>query len=268
MYKYLNSLLDSKIYDNFNRFISRKFFKIFKIFFVETKLSKLPENNHPLDINYENELNRFIKYNNNDMVPYTSLPNIINKINIYSSNQNEIKFYDFGGNNLELYAYLNKNLKKKLFYYYHDQEQFNRIVEKIASNRNLKNIKIDNVLDKTITNIDIVYFGSVIQYLQNYKNILSHFGKGRAKYLIISQTPFFFNEQIRNDLIMKQLNLHPIINYLYAINFYEFVNFMNKENFILLEKSTNRVVKFINFKNFSKKFKKIDLYDLIFKYEN
>ena len=170
MYKYLNNLLNTKIYDNVNRFISRKFFKIFKIFFVETELSKLPENNHPLDINYENELNRFIKYNDNNMVPYTSLPNILNKVNIYSPDQSEIKFYDFGGNNLELYAYLNKNLKKKLFYYYHDQKQFNKIIEKIVDDKNLKNIKVDNELDKTIKNIDIVYFGSVIQYLQNYKD--------------------------------------------------------------------------------------------------
>ena len=84
------------------------------------------------------------EYNDNNMVPYTSLPNILNKVNIYSPDQSEIKFYDFGGNNLELYAYLNKNLKKKLFYYYHDQKQFNKIIEKIVDDKNLKNIKVDN----------------------------------------------------------------------------------------------------------------------------
>ena len=267
MYKYLNRLLNSKTYNNLNKFFSRKIFKIFKIFFVETELSELPKNNHPLTVDYEDELIKYDKYNKHSIAPYTSLPNILDEVKKYSSNKMEIKFYDFGGNSLELYAYLNKNLKK-LIYYYNDQKELRGIIEKIIKVKNLKNITVDHNLDNSIDDIDFVYFGSVIQYIKKYKDILSHFGKGKTSFLIIAQTPFFFNEDLKNDIIMKQVNIHPVINHLYAINFYEFIAFMKKEKFILVEKRINRVVKFINFKNFSKKFKKIDLYDLIFKYEN
>ena len=65
---------------------------------------------------------------------------------------------------------------------------------------------------------------------------------------------------------MKQINMHPNINYLYLFNFDYFVEFMNKNNYQLVEKNTNRVTKFLNFKNFNKKkYKNIDMYDLLFK---
>ena len=65
---------------------------------------------------------------------------------------------------------------------------------------------------------------------------------------------------------MKQLNLFPIINYLYGINYIDFISFMKKNNYSLLEKNINRVSKNVNFKNFKNKFKKIDMLDLIFVY--
>ena len=105
-----------------------------------------------------------------------------------------------------------------------------------------------------------------MQYLQNYRSILLNFF-GKTKYIIIAQTPFFFNNENSKDLICKQLNLHPIINYLYLINFDNFINFMKQNNYILINKTFNRVIKFINFKNFNKKYKELDMYDLIFKYD-
>ena len=35
--------------------VARKIFKIFKIFFVETKLKELPENNHPTQIDKKHQ---------------------------------------------------------------------------------------------------------------------------------------------------------------------------------------------------------------------
>ena len=55
MYKILNKFLGSKYFDNLPRFLSRKIFKIFKIFFVETNLKNLPNQNHPTKIDKKNQ---------------------------------------------------------------------------------------------------------------------------------------------------------------------------------------------------------------------
>ena len=53
----LNIFLKSKYFDNLNTFVAKKIFKIFKIFFVETKLQKLPDNNYPT-VNIKSELEK------------------------------------------------------------------------------------------------------------------------------------------------------------------------------------------------------------------
>ena len=40
---------------------------------------------------------------------------------------------------------------------------------------------------------------------------------------------------------------------------------MEQNNFKLIDKNFNRVTKFLNFKNFDKQYKDIDMYDLFFK---
>ena len=50
MYFILNKFLNSKYFDKLPKLLARKLFKIFKIFFVETNLERLPVNNHPTKI--------------------------------------------------------------------------------------------------------------------------------------------------------------------------------------------------------------------------
>ena len=55
MYVFLNKFLRSKYFDSLPKFFARKIFKMFKIFFVETELKSLPQNNHPTTVD-ENQL--------------------------------------------------------------------------------------------------------------------------------------------------------------------------------------------------------------------
>ena len=50
MYSILNKFLRTSYFDKLPKFLARKIFKIFKIFFVETNLKSLPKNNHPTEI--------------------------------------------------------------------------------------------------------------------------------------------------------------------------------------------------------------------------
>ena len=59
--------------------------------------------------------------------------------------------------------------------------------------------------------------------------------------------------------------MHPNINFLYSFNYYLFIDFMKRNNFILIDANLNRVTKFLNFKNFKNEYKYTDMYDLLFK---
>ena len=57
-YSFLNLFFNSKIFNFLPSILVKKIFKISKIFFCESNLQELPKNNHPLQIDYEKELNQ------------------------------------------------------------------------------------------------------------------------------------------------------------------------------------------------------------------
>ena len=240
-------------------FVTKKIIKLSKIFFLETNFKKLPVNNHPLN----NLIKIKDKYNNiRPFISYTHLPDLLA---VYIQERKKLVFYDYGAGNLDLYFYLKKKLNK-FIYFFHDQEILNKYIKAIKIKKKLKNLKINNF--SKIKKIDFAYFGSSIQYLEDYQKKIKPFFK-KSKYIIISASPFFENykyKQSQKNIVMKQLNLFPIINYLYGINYIDFTNFMKKNNYSLLEKNINRVSKNVNFKNFKNKFKTVDMLDLIFVY--
>lgn len=263
MRKVLDFLLKIKIYNNLHKFLGSKIFKFYKIFFVETNLKNLPASNHPLDIYYEEELRKFKLIKNSNIKPFVSYSHILDLLKICEKfKKGNIKFLDFGAGNLELFAYLSKNLKK-LKYFYYDQDEYISIIEKITKKNNLKNFEIIKNLNAKSQNFDFVHFGGSLQYINDYKGSLKKIFK-KTNYIIISQTPFYFNKHNQVDIILKQLNLSYTLNYLYLINYFKFIKFLKDNKFTLISLTSNRVIKFINFKNLKNKYKKIDMYDLIF----
>ncbi len=261
MYKILNLFFLTKTFDNLNSFFARKIFKILKIFFVETKMSSLPDENHKLnkiDINEEIEI--FNKVKNENYIPWTAqddLSELIQNLNL-----KENKLLDVGAGSLSLFAFLEKKIKK-LEYLYFDQPLFSSTNEKIKLKFNLSNLKILKTLDNLDEDIELTYFGSSLQYFNDYKDILFKvFNK--SKFILISLTPFFENSD-KNNLIVKQINMHPTIYYHYIFNIEKFINFMKENNYILVKKNKNSKIKFINFKNFKKEYKHLFMYDLMFK---
>ena len=80
----------------------------------------------------------------------------------------QITFLDFGAGNLELFGYLSKNLKS-IKYFYHDQKDFNLIVEKIKKKKKIKNLEIIKNFKKKSYSFDFVYFGASLQYIDSYR---------------------------------------------------------------------------------------------------
>lgn len=263
MYRYLNALLRSNFFDKLPRFFARRFFKIFKIFFVETKLNSLPENNHPININYELQ-EKIIKDSSEKFFkPFNTCNYLLEILNIFSQYQKEIKFYDFGANNIDNYLYLNKNINN-LQYFYHDKPHFNKIIKQIIKENRLENIFVDEDFALNMSELDFAFFGSSIQYINDYKSVIKKMCKKNPKFFVFSLTTFFDSSSPSKDKVLKQVNLHPIINYSYLLNYKNFIDFMELNNYKLINKNKNNLIKFLNFKNFEQSYKFIDALDLIF----
>tara|TARA_B100000886_G_scaffold323681_1_gene267697 strand:- start:1213 stop:2001 length:789 start_codon:yes stop_codon:yes gene_type:complete len=255
---FLNNFLNSNSFDNLNKFFARKFFKIFKFFFVETTLLELPETNYPAQTkslidDFDIDLNK---------KPYISYEELLELISSMISEKKFI-FYDYGAGNLKLFRYLDKKFDN-LNYYFKDQDVINKNVLDVKIKKKLSNLYVNNL--QTIDKINLLYFGSSIQYLKYYKKDLSQFF-GKAEYILLAQTPFFNNKNKKEIFVIKQLNMHPTINYLYLFNSYYFLEFMENNNYVLIKKKRNKVTKFLNFKNFKKDFHDLDMYDYLFKYQ-
>lgn len=261
----LNSFFNSKFFDKINPFFFRKIFKIFKCFFVQTNMKELPLINYPIQIN-QNEISKSEFFLYNEAKPYMTYSHLADLISFIKKENKEITFFDFGAANLNLYYYFKRKFKN-VNYYFHDQKEVKKNISNIKIEKNLKDLYLDEI-DSISVKIDLVYFGSSLQYVKDYKDNLKKFFD-KTKYILISQTPFFSNYDLPEKIIMKQLNMHPVINYLYLFNLEQFNKFMEKNNYFLVEKNINKVTKFLNFNNFDKKiYKEINMYDLLFEYKN
>ena len=262
MYDFLNNFLNSNYFDKLPRYISRRIFKIFKIFFVETKLKSLPDNNHPNIIDEETQ-NEIVKKNTELFnKPFNTCPYLLEILAVYYSFSEEIKILDFGANNIDNFIYLKKYLKN-LQYFYHDLPENNSIIEKLIKKNNWDDIKVAKDIANIDQDLDFAFFGSSIHYVKDYKIILEKIFKKKIKYLIFSHTPFYKSVKNDKDIVMKQVNIHPIINYAYLIELNNFLKFMDDNGYNLISSSQNNLIKFLNFKNF-KNFNYIGFLDLIF----
>ena len=262
MYSIINNFLRTSYFDKLPQFLARRIFKIFKIFFVETNLRSLPENNHPTKIekNFQSDI---IKNINEDFYrPFNTCSFLLEVISIYNQSKSKIKFFDFGANNIDNYIYLKRYIKN-LEYFYHDLPQYNEFISNFIQEKNLKDIKVLSNLEQIEENIDFTFFGSSIHYINNYKEIIRQITQKKSKYLIFSHTPFYKSENHNKDIVMKQVNIHPTINYAYLIEYNSFLNFMKNYNYELISQNTNNLIKFLNFKNF-KNYSFINFLDLIF----
>ena len=262
MYSLLNNFLNSNSFDKLPKFIARKIFKIFKIFFVETNLKSLPINNHPTKI----DINQSLMLKNKDdkfYKPFSTCLYLLEILALYGSIKKEIKILDFGANNIDNYIYLNRYLKN-FKYFYHDLPEYNNFVEGVIKENQLQNIRVIKDLSSLESELDFVLFGSSIHYVNNYKQIIQKFNKTKSKFIIFSHTPFYKSDKNHKDIVMKQVNIHPTINYAYLIEYNNFIKFMKESNYELISQNKNNLIKNLNFKNF-KDFSFLSFLDLFFK---
>ncbi len=266
MYKILNNFYKSNIFDRLPKVLARKLFKIFKIFFVETNLETLPKNNHPTKLDKDLQL-KIIKNENDEFYhPFSTCSYLLEILTLYSRSKKSLSFFDFGANNIDNFIYLNRYLKNWQYIYY-DLPHYNDIISNLIKEKELKNITVSQDLSLGEKPLDFAFFGSSLHYANDYREILKKFFHNKTKNIILSHTPFYISNKNKNDIVLKQVNIHPIINYAYLIQYDNFITFMKNNNYILVSQNKNNLIKFLNFKNFSDDFSFINFLDLTFSYQ-
>jgi len=236
------------------------------IYFIKSELNEFPEVNYPFNFSLKDLENNLINFKKNPFkFPFNEFPQLALLLKFLFKENKNFSLFDFGAQYIDNYLFL-QNINPNIDYYYHDQEKNNLLIKEFINKKNLKNItvieKIDNINQKTF---DFVYFGSVIQYLKNYEEILEKILIMKPKYVFFSGTNFYFNYS-EEKLISKQLNVFPQINYCYFFKFSYFKNLLYSRGYSLDYVAENLHGNLINYKHMNKKINDhCKYFDVLFK---
>ena len=250
----INKLLNLEIKNFFWLILIRKISRIFKIYFVLSDKNYLPKNNHPLhnlNLLFENQYNNFLenKFNFNK--------DLFHNLKKHFSKHKKIKILDCGGENLDLYLFL-KSKFPKISIIVINQKKLNNILKNFLKKKKIKNIQVFSDIKKiNHIKLDLVYFGSSLQYIKNYEEVLKLLLKKKIKYFCISATSFFYSK-FNKKIILKQVNLFPYFLYCYSFNYIHISSLFNKYGYKIMNKKLNPYKK-INFRNFSIKIEYLNI---------
>ena len=269
--KLLNKLLAYKSNNFFVVKLQKKIMRMFNIFFVPTSIQKLPENNYLINSHFNITKQRFgyqseivKKFNKtNNLVTFNTCPEICQVLKKLFLDENlNFNFLDFGGENIDFYLHLKKNFKN-INYFVYNKPDINEDFIKLKEKFKFQNITVlKNVDEISNYKYDFICFGSVIQYIENYEEILSLATKVSKKYIFFSATNFFSKTNEVNRLIVRQVNFLPSEIYCYFFNFDIFLQIFKEKKFHIISKKKNIIGK-INYNNFGNSLGPISYTDLL-----
>ena len=260
-HKFLNNFLSKKFTKFFPKTVNRKLLRRYNIFFVPTDLKTLPKNFYPISTNLKDQINLVENYDSKKkLIKFnTKLDMDIFLKNLYK--KNFFNYLDIGGDNIDLYLKLNKNLNINNYFIFNFKEVIN-IFKKIKLQFQFKNLHpMTNI--KKVKDLDFVYFGSSIQYFKNYNIFLEKIFKKKPKYIFFSGTTFFKDDIKKEKWTVKQTNILPHTVYLYFFNLNKFIVFFKKNDYKLVFFQKNKFAK-VNYKNFYPLLKQVIYLDVLF----
>ena len=252
--KFKYSIANKLFYSDFDSyvpgFIRKILIKKENLCFIPTNLSYLPKNNYTVlnNIDHHNKVIKQFNKSSNEVIKAKTFPNMIDLLKTVYSKNSSFNFLDFGGEEIDQYLVLKKEFKN-INYFLMNQAKINEDFKFLIKKYNFDNFYIiDKEEDILNFEYDFVNFGSVIQYVPNYKSILNNIFKKTKQYILFSGTIFFEDTQ-RNDIVVKQINMWPNKMYSYFINYMTFIQIFKKNNFCI-EFEKNNTTNNINFHNF------------------
>lgn len=269
---FLNKILANQTDNFFVVKIQRKIMRIFSVYYVPTNNERLPESKYTTNshlgmteqrLSYQEKI--IEKFNNtNDLAYFNSCPKIAEILKKLFIDENlKFNFLDFGGESIDFYLYLKKKFKN-INYFVHNKKEINQDFIKLKEKYKFENITIIKNLDEISKNkYDFIFFGSVIQYMENYEEALSIATKVSKKYIFFSGTHFFSkNINEKKKVIVRQVNFLPSKIYCYFFNINNFLEIFTSKKFIVVSNEKNIVGK-VNYDNFGLSLGSITYTDLL-----
>lgn len=212
-------------------FIRKKLLKNNKITFIPTNLKSLPKKNYPVLFSQREHEKIYQNYLKTNKISFNTFEEIKIILNKKYKKDEYFNFLDFGGEKIDFYLNIIKDFKN-INYHIINLPKINKDLQFLKEKHNLKNLFIlNNLNDLKSKKIDFVYFGSTIQYINNYEKILNDLLPLVKKHIFFSATHFFENNAKFKNIVVKQLNYLPIEYYLYFINLDNFVENLKKYSF-------------------------------------
>ena len=187
--EFLNNFLSKKFTKYFPKTINRKLLRRFGIFFVPTNLKTLPKNFYPIATKLKEQIKLMENY---DSKKKLAKFNTKKDMDVFLKNlfkNKSFNYLDIGGDNIDLYLKLNDNLNIKDYFIYNFKEVID-IFKKIKTQFKLKNLYPITSINN-LKNLDLIYFGSSIQYFKNYNIFLKKIFKMKPKYIFFFWHNFF-----------------------------------------------------------------------------
>ena len=269
---FLNKILAHQTDNFFIVKIQRKIMRIFSIYYVPTNIQILPESKYTTNshlgmkeerLNYQEKILKEFG-NTNNLVYFNSYPKIAEMLKKLFNDENfKFNFLDFGGESIDFYLYLKKNFKN-INYFVHNKKEINQDFIKLKEKYKFENITILENFDEIRKNeYDFIFFGSVIQYMENYEQALSVAVKTSKKYIFFSGT-HFFSKKINEEkkIIVRQVNFLPSRIYCYFFYFNSFLEILTTNKFNIISKEKNVLGK-VNYNNFGSYLGNITYTDLL-----
>ena len=239
--------------------------KTWKYYFVKTKLKALPHSNYPEEGNLDYQKKLIREFNKkNKQTSFMTYPDLIDLLAKKFNPEDNFDFLDFGGEKIDFYLTL-KSKFKNINYFIFNQKTMLSPFYNIKTEFNYLDLniieKLEEIFDKQY---NFVNFGSSIQYLDDYENILKKIAI-KSEYIFFSATHLYDSNsnEFKKNIIVKQLLGSPKPFFLYFFNRQDFFSILEKKNFKLLFETKN-LTDNINYKNFQKYLTNIKYSDFLF----
>ena len=251
----------------FPKFLKKKINKkFFNYYFLPTAMIKLPNSNYQdqAEANLEYQNNLIKKFSETKKKSFMTCPHLIQLLLMKFNSNDNYSFLDIGGEKIDFYLELKKNFGN-VKYYIFNLKPVVKVFKELKLQFNFNDLHIiDNIEEIFNKNFDFVNFGSCIQYFDNYENVLEKISDN-SKFIFFSGTTLYSSsdDNLKKNIIVKQMNVLPKINYLYFFNKKKFYEIFTKKGFNLVFEEKN-LTDNINYDNFKKYLNNIEYTDFLF----
>lgn len=239
--------------------------KIFPYYFLKTNLKNLPDSNYPSLGDYEGQKKLIEKYDEKKIqTSFMTCPHLTQLLLMKFSSDENFNFLDIGGEKIDFYLFLKKKFKN-IKYILFNQKSMMEPFYKIKKEFNYEDLHlIENVQEIFDNKYDFVNFGSCIQYINNYEDLLEKV-TNNTNCVFFSGTHLYnsSNEDLKKNIIVQQVHILPTVNYNYFFNRKNFFKIFKDKNFDLIFESQN-LTDPVNYDNFRSEVEDIQYSDFLF----